>query len=95
MERVICLAIGYLFGLFQTGYIYGKIHHFDIRKHGSGNAGTTNALRTMGVKAGAITLVGDCFKCVFAVLLVRAVFAAKADMLPLLSMYWGIITHFT
>ena len=87
MERVICLVIGYLFGLFQTGYIYGKIHHFDIRKHGSGNAGTTNALRTMGVKAGAITLVGDCFKCVFAVLLVRAVFAAKADMLPLLSMY--------
>ena len=87
MERVICLVIGYLFGLFQTGYIYGKIHHFDIRKHGSGNAGTTNALRTMGVKAGAITLVGDYFKCVFAVLLVRAVFAAKADMLPLLSMY--------
>lgn len=87
MERVICLAIGYLFGLFQTGYIYGKLHHFDIRKHGSGNAGTTNALRTMGVKAGAITLIGDCFKCVFAVLLVRAIFASKTDMLPLLSMY--------
>ena len=62
MERVICLVIGYLFGLFQTGYIYGKLHHFDIRKHGSGNAGTTNALRTMGVKAGTITLIGDCFK---------------------------------
>ena len=87
MERVICLVIGYLFGLFQTGYIYGKLHHFDIRKHGSGNAGTTNALRTMGVKAGAITLIGDCFKCVFAVLLVRAIFASKTDMLPLLSMY--------
>ena len=87
MDRVICLAIGYLFGLFQTGYIYGKLHHFDIRKHGSGNAGTTNALRTMGVKAGAITLIGDCFKCVFAVLLVRAIFASKTDMLPLLSMY--------
>ena len=87
MERVICLAIGYLFGLFQTGYIYGKFHHVDIRKHGSGNAGTTNALRTMGVKAGAITLIGDCFKCVFAVLFVRAIFASKTDMLPLLSMY--------
>lgn len=87
MERVICLVTGYLFGLFQTGYIYGKLHHFDIRKHGSGNAGTTNALRTMGVKAGAITLIGDCFKCVFAVLFVRAIFASKADMLPLLSMY--------
>ena len=41
----------------------------------------------MGVKAGAITLIGDCFKCVFAVLLVRAIFASKTDMLPLLSMY--------
>ena len=31
MERVICLLIGYVFGLFQTGYIVGKIKHIDIR----------------------------------------------------------------
>ncbi len=43
----------------------------DIRKKGSGNAGTTNALRTMGIKAGVITLLGDCFKCVIAVVVVR------------------------
>ena len=62
----------------------------DIRKHGSGNAGTTNALRTMGVKAGAITLLGDCFKCVIAVLVVRGIFAGRCtDMLPLLSLYDG------
>ncbi len=42
----------------------------DIRKMGSGNAGSTNALRTMGIKAGMITLLGDCFKCVIAVLVV-------------------------
>ena len=36
-------------------YIIGKIHHIDIRKYGSGNAGTTNALRTLGKKAGAMT----------------------------------------
>lgn len=60
MERLICVAIGYLFGLLQTGYFYGKIKHIDIRQHGSGNAGTTNALRTLGWKAGVITFLGDC-----------------------------------
>ena len=45
MERVICLLIGYVFGLFQTAYFYGKAHGIDIRQHGSGNSGTTNALR--------------------------------------------------
>ena len=71
MIRLICVAIGYLFGLFQTSYIYGRIKGMDIREHGSGNAGATNALRTLGWKAGLITFLGDCFKCVFAVLLVR------------------------
>ena len=67
MERLLCVVIGYLFGLIQTGYIYGKIKNIDIRKHGSGNAGTTNALRTLGWKAGVITFIGDCLKCVLAV----------------------------
>ncbi|MGE9964282.1 glycerol-3-phosphate 1-O-acyltransferase PlsY [Bariatricus sp. HCP28S3_A7] len=90
MERLICLGIGYVFGLFQTGYIYGRMHGMDIRKHGSGNAGSTNALRTMGVKAGAITLLGDCFKCVIAVLVVRGIFASRCpEILPLLSLYAG------
>jgi len=85
------VGIGYVFGLLQTGYLYGKIHHRDIRKEGSGNAGTTNALRTMGWKAGAVTLLGDAFKCVFAVLLVRLIFReSHGDMLPLLSMYAGM-----
>ena len=42
-----CIAIGYLFGLFQTSYIYGRLHGIDIRNYGSGNAGTTNMLRTL------------------------------------------------
>ena len=41
MERFICLLIGYAFGLVQTGYIYGKMKGVDIRKEGSGNAGST------------------------------------------------------
>jgi len=57
--RLTALVIGYVFGLFQTGYIYGKSQGIDIRSEGSGNAGTTNSLRVLGVKAGLITFVGD------------------------------------
>lgn len=89
MERLLCIVIGYLFGLIQTGYIYGKINKIDIRKHGSGNAGTTNALRTLGWKAGVITFIGDCLKCVLAVLLVRLLFLQNMHA-ELYAMYTGL-----
>ena len=38
--RILCLVIGYAFGLFQTAYILGKINGMDIRSQGSGNAGS-------------------------------------------------------
>jgi acyl phosphate:glycerol-3-phosphate acyltransferase len=88
MERIICLGIGYLCGLFQTSYIYGRLNGIDIREHGSGNAGTTNALRTMGKKAGAFTLLGDCLKCVVAVLIVRLLFGgSQPEIIRLLGLY--------
>lgn len=88
LERIICLAIGYVFGLFQTGYIYGKKHGIDIREHGSGNAGTTNALRTLGLKAGAVTFLGDAFKCIFAVLTVYLIFRnTYPEYMRLLAVY--------
>ena len=88
MERIICLIIGYICGLFQTSYIIGRMHKTDIREHGSGNAGTTNALRTFGKKAGALTLLGDILKCVIAVLLANLIFGKSCgDIMPLLSVY--------
>lgn len=88
MERLISLGIGYLFGIFQTAYIYGKMNGIDIREHGSGNAGTTNALRVLGKKAGVIVLLGDVAKTVLAVVTVRLLFRQQdADWLPLLGMY--------
>ena len=87
-ERLISILIGYVFGLFQTSYIIGKMHKTDIREHGSGNAGTTNALRTFGKKAGAMTLLGDCLKCVLAIVVVRLIFAGReTEMMPLLCIY--------
>ena len=88
MERVICLLIGYVFGLFQTAYFYGKLHGIDIRQHGSGNAGTTNTLRVLGTKAGLIVLAGDCLKCMAAIWVVRLIFGGShPDIIYLLSLY--------
>ncbi len=89
MERLLCVVIGYLFGLIQTGYIYGKIKKIDIRNHGSGNAGTTNALRTLGWKAGVITFIGDCLKCVVAVTVVQFMFIQDPRQ-SLYAMYAGL-----
>lgn len=89
MERLLCVLIGYVFGLFQTGYIYGKIQKIDIRKHGSGNAGTTNALRTLGWKAGVITFLGDLLKCVLAIVVVRLLFKGSGQT-ELWSIYAGL-----
>lgn len=90
MERIICLAIGYVFGLFQTAFFYGKAHGIDIRQHGSGNSGTTNALRVLGTKAGLIVFAGDCLKCMAAVWIARLVFGpTHPEEVYLLSLYAG------
>lgn len=88
MERLVCLAVGYVCGLLQTGYIVGKMNHIDIRKQGSGNAGTTNALRVIGWKAGIMTFFGDVLKCIAAVVITCLLFRGS-DCLPLLAMYAG------
>ena len=87
MERLASLAIGYVFGLFQTSFIYGKMKGIDIREHGSGNAGTTNTLRTLGTKAGIILFFCDLLKCMIASFVVRWIFHAEGDMYYLLAIY--------
>lgn len=91
MERILCLCIGYVFGLFQTAYIYGRLHHIDIREHGSGNAGTTNALRVLGKKAGIIVYIGDFLKCAIACGVTRLIFSdSHPNMIMLLVLYTGL-----
>ena len=90
VERIIALLIGYGFGLFQTAYFYGKAHGIDIRQYGSGNSGTTNALRVLGTKAGLIVFAGDCLKCIAAVWIVRLAFGpSHGDIIYLLCLYTG------
>mgnify|MGYP003370779153 FL=1 len=90
VARLTALAIGYAFGLFQTGYLYGKSKGIDIRSEGSGNAGTTNSLRVLGVKAGLITFLGDLFKAILAVALVHFLFREKyPQAVKVLELYAG------
>ncbi|MCF0146729.1 MAG: glycerol-3-phosphate acyltransferase [Eubacterium sp.] len=88
MVRIICVLIGYAFGLFQTSYILGKRQGIDIRSVGSGNAGTTNALRILGMKAGTITAACDVGKCILAVIITWAIFHnTYAEIVPLLKIW--------
>ena len=89
MLRVFCLVFGYVFGLFQTGYLYGRMNHIDIRNYGSGNSGTTNALRVLGKKAGLIVFIGDFFNMFFACLLVR-IFLKGDPNTDLYVLYTGL-----
>jgi glycerol-3-phosphate acyltransferase PlsY len=68
-------VVGYLFGNIQTSYIYGRAHGIDIREHGSGNAGTTNALRVLGKKAGLVVFLGDLFKAIIVTVAARLILA--------------------
>ena len=91
LARIIAVVVGYGFGLFQTAYILGRMHGIDIRKQGSGNAGTTNALRTLGKKAGLIVLVGDIAKALAAYFVGKYLISLLAPQLaPILGLYAGI-----
>jgi len=68
--NLLVILIAYLIGNFSTSYFVGKLFaKIDIREHGSGNAGSTNVLRTLGKKAAALTLLGDLLKGVLAIYL--------------------------
>lgn len=65
---ILCIASGYVIGSINPAIIFSKkIYHDDIRSHGSGNAGTTNMLRTYGKKMAALIFILDFLKAALAV----------------------------
>ncbi|SEP89571.1 acyl-phosphate glycerol-3-phosphate acyltransferase [Lachnospiraceae bacterium RM5] len=90
--RILCIFIGYFFGLLQTSYLYGKIKNIDIRDFGSGNAGTTNAMRVLGKKAGLITFLGDVLKAIICTIVIYFIFINyyDKDFVFILRVYSGI-----
>ncbi len=63
MKILLAILVCYFIGNFSSGYFLGKfLKNVDIREHGSGNAGATNALRVFGVKIGLLTFIIDVLK---------------------------------
>ena len=80
LRYAIVVVVAYLLGNISAGKLVAKyIGHIDISKVGSGNAGTTNVLRTLGWVPSVLTLVGDVLKAVIAALLGKAI-AGEAAM---------------
>ena len=67
MMFYVFIVIAYLLGCINPSIIQGKLAGVDIRKEGSGNAGTTNTLRVLGKKAALVSLIVDIGKGALAV----------------------------
>ena len=95
-EIILCLIVGYFFGCISFAYIIGKLNHIDIREHGSGNAGTTNTMRTLGKKAGFATYFGDVLKVVVAILLMSLILknsGMDSTLIKLITGFGVVLGH--
>ena len=62
MDLVLCIVLGYLLGSLNPAALIGKIKHFNLRKHGTGNLGATNVLLNFGKGFAAVVMLFDIFK---------------------------------
>lgn len=95
IELLVCIIVGYLFGNISTAYFVGKANHIDIRTQGSGNAGATNALRTLGKTAGIITYIGDAYKTVIPVIILSKLFCfdLNTSLIALITGFGVVLGH--
>ncbi|SEN48380.1 glycerol-3-phosphate acyltransferase PlsY [Amphibacillus marinus] len=99
---IIFSFIAYLIGSIPSGLIIGKlVYQVDIREHGSGNLGGTNAFRVLGKKAGLVVTIADILKGTLAASLpfllsqpelsglVIGIFAVVGHMFPIFAKFKG------
>ena len=96
---LLCMVLPYLLGSINPAVIISKlVYRDDIRNHGSGNAGTTNMLRTYGVKAAVFTFLCDLLKAALAVVIGRLLWsymgAAIAGFFVAFGHMFPIFAHF-
>ena len=76
---IFIILVGYLIGSINLSIVLSRRKGKDIREQGSGNAGATNTLRTMGKKTAAIVLLFDILKGVVVVLLAKLMSGLAQD----------------
>ena len=90
LNRCICLILGYFVGaIIQTCFWIGKFNHIDIRDYGSGNAGTTNTMRTLGKKAGMLTYFMDAFKSCLVAIIIHFIYGNNSGVSEMLLILYG------
>ena len=91
LNSLIFILIAYLIGSFPSGLIIGKVFYkTDIREHGSGNLGGSNALRVLGKKGGLTVYVLDILKGGLAVLVAMHF---QSDIHPLIVSIFSLVGH--
>jgi len=97
VARALSLLIGYVCGHFITGYFLAKREHIDLKHEGSGNVGSTNTMRTMGVRKGLLAFAGDMGKVfvagIVSWLLFRGYFEGSAHILLFYAGMGAILGH--
>ena len=101
LAMVFCIVVPYLLGSISFSIVFSRaLHKDDVRQHGSGNAGSTNMLRTYGLKSALLTLVCDILKGVIATLIGLIVmpyytgFAYISALMCMLGHAFPIFYHF-
>ncbi len=91
MKILFIITVAYLFGSIPFALLVGKLRHgIDVREHGSGNLGTTNAFRVLGKTSGFLVAFGDVLKGTLAASLP---FLFVADLHQLLAGLAAVIGH--
>ena len=94
MHPLLGVLISYLAGSIPFAYLAGKARHVDLRKHGSGNLGATNAMRVLGTKWGMLVYAGDTLKgAIPVVALPQVVSANRMDLWAIAFGVAAIIGH--
>lgn len=100
MDYILCALAGYLIGGISPSYLIARRKGFDIRTKGSGNAGATNTMLTVGARAGVLVMLLDVLKTVLCILAARLLFPSQplcgvlAGIFCVLGHIFSIYLHF-
>ena len=91
LNSLLFILIAYLIGSFPSGLIIGKaFYKIDIRDHGSGNLGGSNAMRVLGKKGGLVVYVLDILKGGLAVFIAMNF---QSEIHPLIVAIFSLVGH--
>jgi glycerol-3-phosphate acyltransferase PlsY len=96
MHTAVAVALSYVIGSIPAAYLAGKSRGIDLRRHGSGNLGATNVLRTLGWRVGVVVFVFDLLKGVAPVLALPRLISGplSPEVVAILCGVAAILGHF-